>query len=268
MKSSSGARRTLITGASSGIGEATARVLAEKGYRVALLARRRDELERVRRSLARPDEHLILSCDLSNPSALDAAFDQLARAFGGLDLLVNNAGIGYRAKIEELDRAQVKRLLDTNVVAVFFVSRAALPLLQRGVAPVVVNVASVVGRRGIPGQSVYSASKAAVCSFGEALRLEWAEHDIAVCTLDPALTATNFFEAQANPKKLAKPDLSYAATAEDVAKAILALDRSPKPERVLSFKWRCLAILDLVAPRIADRIVASRIQGDWRVPRR
>lgn len=265
-----GPRRALVTGASSGIGEAVARLLAEEGYRVALLARRADELERVRRELragAHPG-HLVLKCDLTDPAAIDAAFARVLEAFGGLDLLVNNAGRGYRATVEELDPALLHAVFDVNVLGLLLACRAALPALRRGERPVVVNVASVVGRRGIPGQAAYAASKAAVCSVGEALRVEWADEGIAVCTLNPALTATGFFEAQANPAGLPHPDLSRAAGAVDVARHVLALDHEPRPERSLRWKWRLLGVLSVLAPRWADRLLVRRLGGEWHSPAR
>jgi NAD(P)-dependent dehydrogenase (short-subunit alcohol dehydrogenase family) len=266
---SAGQRRAIVTGASSGIGEAVARVLASAGYRVALLARRADELERVRMELsADGTEHLALPCDLTDESAIEAAFGKVAQEFGGLDLLVNNAGLGYRARVEELEADMVRRVLDTNVTAVLLTCRAALPLLRSGEKPVVVNVASVVGRRGIPGQAVYSASKAAVCSIGESLRIEWAEEGIAVCTLNPALTATGFFAAQANPAGLSPPDLADAEGAIDVARHVLALDQRPHPERTLRWKWRMLGVLSLLAPRLADRTLARRLGPEWSRPLR
>ena len=132
----------------------------------------------------------------------------------------------------------------------------------------VINVSSVVGRRGIPGQAGYSASKAAVCSIGEALRVEWAESGIAVSTLNPALTATGFFNAQANPSELPNPDLDEAAGPGDVARAVLALDRKPVPERSLRWKWRLLGILSILTPRLADRTLVRRLGGGWRAPKR
>jgi NAD(P)-dependent dehydrogenase (short-subunit alcohol dehydrogenase family) len=207
-------------------------------------------------------------CDLTDPAAIERALGGVESAFGGLELVVNNAGTGYRARVAELDPALVRRVLETNVSALLLVCRAALPLLVRGTAPVVVNVASVVGRRGIPGQAVYSASKAAVCSIGEALRVEWAEHGIAVCTLNPGLTATGFFEAQPNPAGLDHPDLATAQGADDVAREVLALDRRPRPERSLRSKWRWLALLSIAAPRLSDRMLVKRLGGGWRAPRR
>lgn len=259
-------RRALVTGASSGIGEATARLLAGSGYRVALLARTAERLERVRAEL--PGEgHLVLPCDLTSCRDLERAFATLTDSFGGLELLVNNAGLGYRARVEELDDALLERLFRTNVLGLLHASRLALPLLRRGERPVVVNVSSVVGRRGIPGQVAYAASKAAVCSIGEGLRIEWAGDRIAVCTLNPALTATGFFEAQPNPSGLAHPDLTGASGPELVAEEVLRLDRRPLPERSLRWKWRLLAALSVLTPRLADRFLVRYLGGGWSVPR-
>ena len=125
---------------------------------------------------------------------------------------------------------------------------------------------SVVGRRGIPGQAAYSASKAAVSSIGQALRVEWAEDGIAVCTLSPGLTATGFFEAQPNPGNLPHPDLTLSQGPDDVAREVLALDRDPRPERFMRRKWQLLGLLTLVAPRWSDRILVRRLGGDGRAP--
>ncbi len=264
----SAARRALVTGASSGIGEATAKLLASRGYRVALLARRRDELERVRASLSNAETHLVVECDLRDDAALERAVGEIRERFGALDLLVQNAGHGYLAKVEETEPRKVRELLELNVASVLSLSRLALPLLRNGAAPVMVLVSSIVGRRGIPGQAVYSASKAALNSLGEALRIEWATDSIAVCTLDVGLTRTPFFANQPNPRALPGPNLAGAADPESVAHAILELDRAPQPERCLSFKWRLLAIANVLAPRLADRLLVRRMGGGWRAPTR
>lgn len=261
-------RRALVTGASSGIGEATAQRLANEGYRVALLARRASELERVRASLPRSDEHLALACDLRDDAALEAALAKLRESFGALDLLVQNAGRGYLARLEETEPALVREALELNVAAVVSIARLALPLLRAGDDPVMVLVSSIVGRRGIPGQSVYAASKAALNSLGESLRVEWAGDRIAVCTLDVGLTRTPFFANQPNPRGLSGPNLAGAADPASVAAAIVELDRHPRPERWLSAKWRLLAIASVLAPRLADRLLVRRMGGGWRAPQR
>ena len=263
-------RRALITGASSGIGRATARLLAREGYVLALLARRETKLRELAGEIVASGgkQPLLLVSDLRDPRAIEAAFTRIERELGGLDLLVNNAGMGYRAKVEELDDELLRELFETNVIAPLLCARSALPLLRRGRASVLINVASVVGRRGIPGQSAYSASKAALVSIGEALRIEWAREQIAVCTLEPGLTATGFFEAQPNPAGLAPPDLSRSDAAEDVARAILELDRNPRAQLSLRPKWRVLALLSQIAPRLGDRLLLRRLGGGWSLPER
>lgn len=260
-------RRALVTGASSGIGAAAARALAAAGYRIALLARRAEPLEAVRAELA-GSGHMCVTCDLQDPAAIRAAADLLQREWGGLELVVANAGVGYRALISELDDELCERVFATNVLAPMRLARDLLPLLKAGDAPVWINVSSVVGRRGIPGQAVYSASKAALSSLSEALRLEWAADDIAVCTLNPALTATGFFEAQPNPGALPDPDLAGAAGPDDVAREILTLAKHPRPERSLRWKWWLLGALTPIFPRLSDRLLASRLGGGWQAPKR
>lgn len=260
-------RRALVTGASSGIGAAVAQRLAERGDRVALLARGADRLEAVRAEL-KGEGHLVIPCDVSDDSALADGLDQVAREFGALDLVVCNAGVGYRAPIAELSTASVDSLLATNVRGPLLLARGTFELLRSGSQPVFIHVASVVARRGVPGQSVYSASKAAVLSIAQAQRIEWAESGIAVCVLSPGLTSTGFFEAQDNPAGLAPPDLAGSDSALAVANEVLALDRKPRPERDLRFKWRALGALGPLAPRLADRLFVRRIGGDWKHPER
>lgn len=263
-------RCVLVTGASSGIGRATAQALAARGDRVALLARRRDRLDEVAAELAPSalGEHLVVPCDVTDAVAVEAAIETIERAFGRLDLVVNDAGMGYRARVVELEPELVRQVLATNVEGLLFVCRSTHRLLCASERPVVVNVSSVVGRRGIPGQAVYAASKAAVCSIGEALRLEWATDGIDVCTLNPALTTTGFFDAQPNPAGLPHPDLSASATPESVAAEVLALDDRPRPERSLRWKWWLLGALTPIVPRLSDRLTAKRLGGGWRAPGR
>ena len=261
-------RRALVTGASSGIGEATARLLAQQGYRVALLARRESELERVRASLSHPERHVCVPCDLRDSAALIRAAAVVGERFGALDLLVQNAGHGYLARVEESRSDVLRSLVETNVVAVLDLARESLPLLRRGERPVMVLVSSIVARRGIPGQVAYAASKAALNSIGEGLRIEWASESVAVSLLDVGLTRTPFFATQPNPSGLPGPDVSGAESPERVAAEILALDRRPQPERWMSWKWRALSLVGLIAPRLSDRLLVRRMGGGWRTPER
>lgn len=264
----SAGRRALVTGASSGIGEATAKVLASAGYRVVLTARRGEELERVRRSLERPDDHWAIECDVRDAAQVARLAREVRERWGALDLLVQNAGHGYLAKIEESESETVRSLFLTNVVGVLDLSRELLPLLRAGTDPVVVLCSSIVARRGLPGQVTYAASKAALSSIGEGLRVEWARDDIAVCILEVGLTRTPFFATQPNPARLSGPNVADAADPGDVARAVLSLDRKPRAELCLSRKWRWLAVVNLLAPRLADRLLVRKLGGGWTVPRR
>ena len=252
-------RRALVTGASSGIGAAVARRLAAAGQRVALVARRRERLEALVEELG--PGHLALPCDLTDAAALQRAVDAAGEAFGGLDLVVNNAGVGYRARVAELEPTALARLVATNLTAPLLVCRAALPHLRRGRRPVMVLVSSVLGRRGYPTQAAYAATKAGICSLGESLRLEWEREGVAVCTLDPGLTRTEILERQPNPAGLPDPDLAHAASAESVAELVLALDRDPRPEVYGEPRWRWLAALSVLAPGLGDRVLRWRAGG-------
>jgi NAD(P)-dependent dehydrogenase (short-subunit alcohol dehydrogenase family) len=251
-------RRALVTGASSGIGAATARLLAAQGYRVALLARRADRLAQLARELPREGEHLQLVCDLTDGAALAAAVARAGDTFGALDLVVNNAGIGYRARVADLEDGPLRQLIATNLTAPLLVCRETLPHLRRGTRPVMVLMSSVLGRRGYPTQAAYAATKAGLCSLGESLRVEWASLGIEVCTLNPRTTRTEILAAQHNPAGLPEPDSSGAMDAEQVARAVLELDRRPVPEVFLGSLWRLLALASLIAPRLADRLLVSR----------
>lgn len=254
------ARCALVTGASSGIGRACARLLAARGYRVALLARRAGRLAQLEGELAGGKDagHLVLPTDLRDAAAIASAFATVEREFGRLDLLVNNAGMGYRARVQDLEPELLRQLFETNVHGLLLSCRHAHALLCRSSRPVVVNVSSVVGRRGVPTMAAYAASKAAVCSIGEALRLEWGPLGIRVCTLNPGVTATEIFERQPNPARLHDPELADADAPERVAEEILALDQAPRAERYLRWKWRWLGALSVIAPALADRLLGSR----------
>lgn len=257
-------RRVLVTGASSGIGAAAARAFAKQGCAVALLARSVEPLEKLAGELPGGD-HLVIACDLTEPSQIKIAAERLGSEWPSVDVVVANAGVGYRALISELDDDLVERVFATNVLAPMRLARELLPLLCRSTKPVWINVSSVVGRRGIPGQAAYSASKAALSSFGEALRLEWSDKPtagkpgIAVCTLNPALTATGFFDAQPNPGELPDPDLANAAGPEDVARELVKLADHPKPERSLRWKWWLLGALTPIFPRLSDWLLRKKL---------
>ena len=219
----------LVTGASSGIGEATALALAAHGARVAIVARRRDRLDALaERIRASGGEALVLEADVTDEHRARAAVADTVAHFGRLDTLVNNAGVMLLGPIPDADVGEWKRMLDLNVSALMYCTHAALPHLleaaaggPRNVADLV-NVSSVAGRNARAGAGVYNASKFAVGAFSEALRQEVTKKQVRVCLVEPGETATELRE-QNRPEVQAKlpPRNEHPLQAADVADAIV-----------------------------------------------
>ena len=181
----------LVTGASSGIGEATAIALARAGARLAIAARRRDRLDGVAGRIADLRcESLVLEADVAQPEQAETIVARTVERWGRLDLLVNNAGL---MALSPIDRAQVedwKRMLDLNLLGLMVATRAALPHMRRQKDGHVVNISSTAGRVANPDASVYAATKFGVGAFSEALRREVYKDNIRVTIIEPGAVAT------------------------------------------------------------------------------
>src|ERR1700731_3263961 len=161
-------RRILITGASSGIGRCLAQLLALAGARLAVVARTEDKLRDLARSLA-PAEVVVLPADVTREEDRRRLLDLAQARLGGLDVLINNAGVASWAHFADSSEANLRQIMDVNFFAPAELIRLAIPMLVRGQQPAVVNVAWMCGRRGMPAWSEYSASKYALCGLTEAL---------------------------------------------------------------------------------------------------
>jgi NADP-dependent 3-hydroxy acid dehydrogenase YdfG len=184
----------VITGASSGIGEATAVELAGRGATVALLARRRERLEALAARIG-AGRALPIECDVTDLESVQNAMQQVVTATGRLDVLVNNAGTGFTGPIEGADVAQWEAMVAVNVLGVLYCSHAALPhLLQAAEGPRrvadLVTISSVAGRQVAPPYGVYAATKHAVGAFNEALRREVAGRRVRVGLVEPGMVHT------------------------------------------------------------------------------
>ncbi len=181
----------LVTGASSGIGEATARALAAEGAKVVLAARRRERLERLADELRGADAEVhVHAADLGTAEGAQGAVDATVAAFGGIDVLVNNAGVMFLGPIEETDPKDWEAMIDVNLLGVMVACRAAIaPMRSRGGGHIV-NVSSVSGRFAGPTQGGYNATKWGVNGFSEALRREVNGDGIKVTLIEPGVVAT------------------------------------------------------------------------------
>jgi NADP-dependent 3-hydroxy acid dehydrogenase YdfG len=218
----------VVTGASSGIGEAAARLLVAEGVRVILVARRHQRIEALAAELG-PDV-LAIAADVADPAQVAAVFDHVRERFGRLDLLFNNAGLGVNASFEKSDPADWTRMIDVNLYGVLHCTRAAIPLLRGRPGAMICSVSSVGGRYGTANWSVYSATKFAVVGFHDALRKELGEEGIRVSVIEPGAVRTEFGAnvADAMAERWAQLD---AMAGEDVAQALVYA--FAQPPRVL-----------------------------------
>jgi NADP-dependent 3-hydroxy acid dehydrogenase YdfG len=207
----------VITGASSGIGAATARRAVEFGYRVTLAARSEEKLKALADELGGPDRALALSCDVTSWDEQQALVARTLGEFGRMDAYFANAGFGAKRGFLEESVEHWKSMIDTNVFGAALSIRASLGHFRSQNRGHLLLTSSVAGRRALPG-SLYSATKHAVTAMGEALRAEVAETNIKVTLIEPGAVDTPFFE---NP-------VSNALEADDVARAVMfALTQPP-----------------------------------------
>jgi NADP-dependent 3-hydroxy acid dehydrogenase YdfG len=222
----------LVTGASSGIGEATAVALAAAGAAVAIGARRRDRLDalatRLRDSGARV---LQLDLDVTDEAQCRAAVARTRAELGGLDVLVNNAGLMLLGTIAGADVEDWRRMIDTNVMGVLYMSHAAIEGMVEQGSGDIVNMSSVAGRQARVGAGVYNASKWAVNAFSESLRQEVTERGVRIGLVEPGAVATELTDHITQPDAKAGAQKMYTEMvplqADDIARAVLYLVTQP-----------------------------------------
>ena len=209
----------VVTGASSGIGPAAARLLASEGVHVVLAARREDKIQALAEEIG--DKAVVVPTDVGDAAQVAKLFATVKERFGGLDLLFNNAGVGYNAKFEVSKPEEWKKTIDANLYGVLYCTQAAIPLLRGRVGAMISTVSSVGGKHGIAGWSVYNATKFAVVGFHDALRKELGEEGIRVSLIEPGAVWTewgNNVTQEVMHERRSKLD---ALKAEDIAQALV-----------------------------------------------
>ncbi len=245
-----------ITGASAGIGRATAIRLARDGAQVALCARRAERLERVADEVRRAGgQALAVTADVTSDADMQRFVEQAVAAFGRLDVMMCNAGFGVAGAIDDITPAQVRKLVEVNYLGTVYAMQAALPLFRRQQRGHVIVVSSIVGRRGVPFMGAYAATKFAQAGLAECLRAECAGSGIHVTSVFPVSTETEFFEVMQHESGAATrargPRQEPGVVAEAIARAIAR----PVPEVYPYAKSRGLVLLNAVAPGVCDRFV-------------
>jgi short-subunit dehydrogenase len=249
--------RVIVTGASSGIGRAVSLELARAGAKLIAVARREDRLRKLADEIAAIGGRVeTVVGDVTDPQIRQRAIEAAQSHYGGLDLLINNAGIGALGLFEQADPQRARTVFEVNFFALIEMTRLALPLLKKGNRPMLVNISSIVGHRGIPYRSEYSASKFAVQGFSEAIRAELTRYGIDVLVVSPGTTETEFFdgvfERGTEPSWPRHKPISAEAVARKMVKAI----RQGRHEIIPYGLGKVLCWMNRLSPSLLDRIMA------------
>lgn len=249
--------RVLITGASGGIGREIALQLGRHGADVVLLARREDRLRELAKEFEPfPGRAEMVVGDVTDANIRHAAIEKAVKKFGGLDILINNAGIGAIGLFKHADDARLRRIMEVNFFAAAEMIRLAIPVLHHGNHPIVVNIGSILGHRGIPHSSEYCASKFALQGLSQSLRAEFQPMGIDLLVVSPGTTETEFFdnalELHSQPPWLE----SRGLPAEKVAREAVAAIASGRHEIIPNFRGRLLCRLQRLCPTFVNRLMA------------
>jgi short-subunit dehydrogenase len=253
--------RILLTGASGGIGRCLAEQAARAGARLALMARSADKLHEMAASLrAFGADVLAIPGDVTNEQDRHHALSAVVERFDGLDVLINNAGVGSWGHFAESSEEVLRRVMEVNFFAPAELIRMAVPVLRKGRAPAIVNIASMCGRRGMPAWSEYSASKFALCGLTEALRGEMVRFAIDVLLVVPGLTNSGLGEHLLRRTGRYPIDFSKGMPPEKAAAGILRALKNNRTETVLGWDARWMLRVNRFLPRLVDTLLARKVR--------
>ncbi len=262
-------RVVVITGASSGIGEALARKYASEGASLVLGARRLDRLEQLQTELS-PAEVVVVAADVSLETDCKMLIETAVQHFGTIDVLINNAGISMRAIFEEVDLTVMRRLMDVNFWGTVYCTKFAMPYLLASKGSVV-GIISIAGHIGLPGRSGYSASKFAVRGFLDTLRTENLKTGLHVLLVAPGFTASEVRQSALNALGNAQGDSprdeSKMMSAEAVADYVYDGVTRRKRSLVLTFvEGKLTVLLHKIFPSLVDRLAYNHMAKEPDTP--
>lgn len=248
--------RVLITGASSGIGRALAFEFAEKGVKLTLASRKLDSLKRVveeiKSSCPDAQQPLIARCDITRRQDVRRLVVNSAHHFGGIDVFINNAGMGVYGDSEFTALEDFRSVMEVNFFGAVQCMQEVLPLMKRRGKGLIVNITSVAAKYGVPYLGAYSASKAALAVFSQSLRAELSESGVSIMVVYPGYTQTDFFRNEKKVGGARRPQGPYASP-KKVALAIVKAVESEKRNLVLSMEGKALAISQSVFPGLVEK---------------
>lgn len=260
-------KRILLTGASMGIGRELARILGSKGAKVALVARSMDKLNQAADEVRQAGgEAVVIPGNLSDPTTPKQILDEAAKAWGGLDILLNNAGVGTWGHFFEGNEENLRKVFEVNFFSTSELMRLGVKYLIRGNHPAILNIASMTGRRGMPGFSEYSASKHALVGLTEALRAEYHRFGISVLLVLPGLTNSEFFNNVLEKKGKADLPMDKALSPAQTAAAVIRALEKDTRETWLGGEAKTILWMNRFMPRWLDAKIGSKVAQLWSKP--
>lgn len=256
-------RVVILTGATQGIGRATAQVLAQAGCKLALAARSVPDLETLRDTLNSAGYQAVaVPTDMGNTAQAAALAQQTAAAFGKIDVVINNAAISVRDRVIDLDEAEARRVMDVNYFGPVALIQATLPHLKANPeGGLIINVSSIVGRRAMPGIAGYCASKAALEKMAESLRVELKADHIRVSTVYPGVTATEFNQNSLGRSQEGRQRRGRMGVPPDrVAKAILNTIHHEQRDVFITLYDRIFVTASALLPWLMDRLLSRHFE--------
>jgi len=260
----------IITGASSGIGAATAVALAGRGTNLVLAARRMEKLQEVAAKCraAGAKDVLVMHCDVSRREEVERCVDETVGKFGRLDVMIANAGYGMLAKIHEATEEQFDEIVAVNVKGTWYAMQAAARVMlkqerltgKKDGRGHIVAVSSSAGKRGLPLYGLYAMTKAAQLSLAQAMRVEMMGEGIYVSTVHPMTTDTEFFEVASSKSRVKSSGLGPLYSAESVARKIVRVIEKPRPEVWPVWGSNVLLSIASLLPGLADYAMARTVR--------
>ena len=249
--------RVLCTGASSGIGAALSRQLAGRGARLVLNARREEQLKELARDIEeKGGEVCLVPGDITEQQTRQAMLAQSQSQWGGVDAIINCAGIGSIANFTDSTEDVLRQIMEVNFFAAVELTRLAIPVLQTGRQPIIVNIGSVLGHRAVPKKSEYCASKFALHGFSDALRAELVAVGIDLLLVSPSTTSSEFFDRLLQEDEASAKASRRGMTPQQVASKIIRAMAAGRHEIIVSAGGKLLVWLDRLCPPLMNRLLA------------